>query len=153
MHSSKRHIFYLQKLYKKIKEYKNNDELPIGCIIVCPKTGEIIAFGLNTKDYFPFDHAEAIAIEQMIKGKHREYDNYHLYTSLEPCLSCAQIIKETNIKTVFYGCRSLDNGIHSKYKLNLWPQVSILPTLFLEKEFSLLLKKFFEKKRSKISNI
>jgi tRNA(adenine34) deaminase len=148
MHESKKHFFYLQNLYNRIKNSKNKHELPIGCIIVCSRTANIIAFSLNKKKHFPFDHAEVCAIRKMLKLKNYQYSDYHVYTSLEPCLSCAQIIQEIGIRSIFYGCRSPDNGIQSKYKIQMSKQISIIPILFLEKKFNLLLESFFKKKRN-----
>ncbi len=100
----KNDVYYMNQAYKEaLKAYYKN-EIPVGAIIVY--NGKIIARGHNLRDSSKVvtKHAEIIAIEKANK----KLNNWRLiectlYTTLEPCSMCKEVIKESKINKVIYG--------------------------------------------------
>lgn len=83
-----------------------NDEVPVGAIVVKKDTGEIIGRGFNKREYgkSPLTHAEIIAIDDASRklGGWRLI-NCELYVTLEPCPMCAGAIINSRIERVVFG--------------------------------------------------
>ena len=83
-----------------------NDEVPVGAIVVKKDTGEIIGRGFNKREYgkSPLTHAEIIAIDEASRklGGWRLI-NCELYVTLEPCPMCAGAIINSRIERVVFG--------------------------------------------------
>ena len=119
----------------------NANEVPIGSIVVCNKSKKVIskAFNMTEKLGDPTAHAEIIAIQKAVKkiGDWR-LDNYSLFTTIEPCNMCMEVIKASRIKKIYYGSKNT-----SKIKLKKKPEQISLESDFCKK----ILKDFFRKKR------
>ena len=119
----------------------NANEVPIGSIVVCNKSKKVIskAFNMTKKLGDPTAHAEIIAIQKAVKkiGDWR-LDNYSLFTTIEPCNMCMEVIKAARIKKIYYGSKNT-----SKIKLKKKPEQISLQSDFCKK----ILKDFFRKKR------
>lgn len=119
----------------------NANEVPIGSIVVCDKSKKVIskAFNMTEKLGDPTAHAEIIAIQKAVKkiGDWR-LDNYSLFTTIEPCNMCMEVIKAARIKKIYYGSKNT-----SKIKLKKKPEQISLESDFCKK----ILKDFFRKKR------
>ncbi|KAF8821257.1 putative CMP/dCMP deaminase, zinc-binding [Cardiosporidium cionae] len=92
-------------------------EVPVGCVVVCRETGEIVATGRNasnrTKD--ATRHCELMAIEQMFRLPQFEgntektvkaLSNCDFFITCEPCIMCAAALQYLGIKRIYYGCRN-----------------------------------------------
>ena len=100
-----------------IKARKKN-EVPVGAIIV-DGCGNVIAKAHNlveTKND-PTCHAEKLVIEKALKitGK-RFLNDCDIWVTLEPCVMCAGLIKQTRIRRLYYGAEdkkggAIDNGV------------------------------------------
>ena len=98
-----------------LKAYKKN-EIPIGVVIV--KDNEIVAKAHNLRDskQIVTKHAEIIAIEKAnIKESNWRLVNHTLYTTLEPCDMCDEIIKEAKISKVIYAAKNKNKKNFSKF--------------------------------------
>ena len=119
----------------------NANEVPIGSIVVCNKSKKVIskAFNMTEKLGDPTAHAEIIAIKKAVRkiGDWR-LDNYSLFTTIEPCNMCMEVIKAARIKKIYYGSKNT-----SKIKLKKKPEQISLQSDFCKK----ILKDFFRKKR------
>ena len=119
----------------------NANEVPIGSIVVCNKSKKVIskAFNMTEKLCDPTAHAEIIAIRKAVKkiGDWR-LDNYSIFTTIEPCNMCMEVIKAARIKKIYYGSQNT-----SKVKLKKKPEQISLESDFCKK----ILKDFFRKKR------
>ncbi len=119
----------------------NANEVPIGSIVVCNKSKKVIskAFNMTEKLGDPTAHAEIIAIQKAVKkiGDWR-LDNYSIFTTIEPCNMCMEVIKAARIKKIYYGSKNT-----SKVKLKKKPEQISLGSDFCKK----ILKDFFRKKR------
>ena len=65
-------------------------------------------------------------------------DNYSLFTTIEPCNMCMEVVKAARIKKIYYGSTNT-----SKVKKNKKPEQISLESDFCKK----ILKDFFRKKR------
>ncbi|MDY2696257.1 MAG: nucleoside deaminase [Eubacteriales bacterium] len=129
----------------------NNDEVPIGAVIV--KGTEVIAKAHNTrnKSQNAINHAEILAISKACKKlKSWRLEDCDIYVTLEPCPMCAGAILNARIKNVYFGAydktskTNLLNQIMQDDRLNhkTTPIGGILQT-----ECSNLLTTFFKSKR------
>ena len=144
--------YYMNIALSLAKQAFNDDETPVGAIIV--KDNAIIAKAYNQKGSAKLvtKHAELIAIElaSVILNDWRLND-CTIYVTMEPCPMCASAIQQSRIKRLVYGCSSnvLENtkiiyDILQNKQYN--HQVSIDKGI-LDKECSDLIKEFFRNKR------
>ena len=101
---------YMRKAINEAKKAYDKDEIPIGVILV--KDHKILSKAYNERDSknIVTKHAEIIAIEKA----NRKLNNWRLvdvimYTTLEPCKMCSEVIKEAKIKKVIYGAKKLNS--------------------------------------------
>lgn len=94
----------IKQLRKEVEIAKENDEIPVGAVIV-DKNNKIIAEGHNDRQYSynVLGHAEINAIiNAEKKTKDWRLDGYTMYISLEPCKMCSIIIKESRLDKVYF---------------------------------------------------
>ena len=137
---------YIEKIIELAKIAFDNDDIPVGAIIV--KDGKIIGEGFNTRNSFKsvVGHAEIDAIEMACKhiGDWR-LDGCEMYVTLMPCMMCTGAIIESRIKNVYYLCDRTNVCFCSDKYINL---IKINNKLKYDKYLKLL-QKFFENKRNK----
>ena len=100
-----------------IKARKKN-EVPVGAIIV-DGCGNIIAKAHNLVETRndPTCHAEKLVIEKALKITGQRFLNdCDIWVTLEPCVMCAGLIKQTRIRRLYYGAEdkkggAIDNGV------------------------------------------
>jgi len=109
---------FMDEAIKEAKKALENNEVPVGAVIVNNITGEIIARSgnRNISDKDPTSHSEIVAIRRAAKklNSHR-LDDCDIYVTLEPCAMCASAISLARIKRVYYGAPdkkfgAIDNG-------------------------------------------
>ena len=135
--------FFMKKALELAVTAFNEDEIPVGAVIV--RNNEIIGCGYNQKEKLknPLKHAELIAIEEACEkvGDWRLND-CQIYVTLEPCKMCMGAIVETRIKRVVYGIakneQTFDNYNDIEYCSGI-----------LENECLQILQTFFKNKRNK----
>ena len=147
-------VDYMSFAIKEAVKAKNKKEVPVGAIIVDDK-GIIIAKAhnlveLNNNSTY---HAEKLVIEKVlhITGK-RFLDKYDLWVTLEPCVMCAGIIKQTRIRRLYFGVEdkkggAIVNGPQVLAKDEANGSIEIYSGFSQEKSKQLL-KDFFKKLRS-----
>ncbi|MGQ5709867.1 tRNA adenosine(34) deaminase TadA [Lactobacillus sp. PSON] len=146
---------YMELAFEEAKKAENQDEVPIGAIIVDPE-GNVIGRGYNRRelDQDATQHAEMIAIREACKnlGMWRLID-CSLFVTLEPCPMCAGAIINSRIKDVYFGALDPKAGacgsvvdLFSVEKFNHHPHV--IRGLFRE-QASQMLKNFFREIRHK----
>ena len=97
---------YIMEALKEAKKSIKTDDVPVGAIIV--ENGIIISKAHNTREkkYKITGHAEINAIEKAcIKKKTWHLNECELYTTLEPCKMCLEVIRQARIKKVFYAAK------------------------------------------------
>ncbi|HUE73816.1 MAG TPA: tRNA adenosine(34) deaminase TadA [Pirellulaceae bacterium] len=98
------HDHYMRAALSEAKAARDEDEVPIGAVIV--RDGRVIAAGHNQRQTLkdPTAHAEMIAITQASAsvGDWR-LEDCTLYVTLEPCPMCCGAILQARIPVVVYG--------------------------------------------------
>jgi tRNA(adenine34) deaminase len=145
---------YMKEAIKEAFRALDEDEVPIGAIIV--HKNRIIGKAHNQREklHDPTAHAEMIALTQAASF----LDNWRLkdttmYVTIEPCIMCAGALVNARVKRLVYGaqdpkaggCGSIFNVINDK-RLNHKIEVT---SGVMEKDCRLLMKEFFKKKRIK----
>ena len=113
---------------KEAIKAKNKDEVPVVAIIV-GGYGNVIpkAHNLVETRNDPTCHAEKLVIEKALKIKGQRFLNdCDMWVTLEPCVMCAGLIKQTRIRRLYYGAEdkkggAVDNGVRvfSDYKTSI----------------------------------
>lgn len=138
--------YFMKMAYCEAKKAYKNDEIPVGCVIVCEN--EIVACGYNKKERKnnALMHAEIIAIDKACRklGSWR-LDNCDIYVTLEPCMMCMGAIIESRIRNVYYGTK---NKNEQMYDLNMIDRFVNLYNVN-DADCSKILSDFFINKRKK----
>ena len=94
---------YFEILYNLAFKAYSKGEVPVASLIV--KNNKVIASAYNSRvsKSSPLDHAEVRCIVKASKltGDWR-LDDCDLYSTLEPCHMCKEIIRESRIRNVYY---------------------------------------------------
>jgi tRNA(adenine34) deaminase len=145
---------YMQLAIKEAVFAMSQDEVPIGCVIVCQ--GQVIARGYNlVEKLHDFTaHAEMQAFtsaSEFLGGK--SLDECTLYVTLEPCVMCAGAAYNTRIGRIVFGAFDEKRGF-SKFGNHadndqsiVHPKCEVVGGV-LEEECAALLKDFFRRKRT-----
>ena len=128
--SDPRHPVHLEMMRQALEEARSageEDEVPVGCVIVDPERG-VIASAHNQKEQLqdPTAHAEMIALTQAAAslGSWR-LDRAILYVTLEPCPMCAGAIVQARIPIVVYGCTDPKAGAcHTLFSITDDPRLN-----------------------------
>jgi len=106
------HEYYMSIALKLANEAGEDDEAPVGCIVVDPN-GAVIGRGRNRREKKQLStaHAEIEAIEDACNtlGDWR-LSGCSLYVTLEPCPMCSGAIIMSRIDKIFYGARDKLTG-------------------------------------------
>lgn len=145
---------YMRRALELAKQAAENDEVPIGAIVVDSLTGKIIAEAGNQSAHNgdATAHAEILAIQQACKklNQPRLWD-MDMYVTLEPCTMCAAAISFVRIKHLYFGATDKKGGaVVSGVKFFEAPTCHHRPTVeygILAEESTKLLQDFFQKKR------
>jgi tRNA(adenine34) deaminase len=151
---SKRDIEFMQEALKEARSAFDEDEVPVGAIVVYK--GKVISRAHNQVERLkdPTAHAEMLALTSATAYLNTKWlSRVSLYVTIEPCAMCAGALVLSRIKNLYFGaadpkagaCGSVVNIVNHK-KLN--HRIKIKGGI-LEKECSSLLKEFFIKKRKK----
>ena len=150
------HKKFMQEALKEAQKAFEEDEVPVGAIVIFE--GKIIARAFNQIERLkdPTAHAEMLAITSATNFLGTKWLNEaSIYVTIEPCSMCAGALVLSRIKHIYFGakdpktgaCGSVVNIVNNK-KLNHRIKVNggILAT-----ECGVLLSEFFRKKRAKLN--
>ena len=143
---------YMLEALKEAELAAQEDEVPIGCVIV--KDDKIISRAHNQRDksHNPLGHAETLAIKKASEVLNDwQLVDCELYVTIEPCIMCAGAIIQSRIKKVVYGAPDLKGGafgssIDAMTANNINHHPEIISGV-LEKECSEIIKDYFKSKR------
>ena len=146
--------YFMQEALKEAKIALENDEIPIGCVVV--KDGQIIGRGHNAREELQraVMHAEIMAIEEANQHENswRLLDTT-LFVTIEPCVMCSGAIGLARIPQVVYGATNQKfGGAGSLYdsltdeRLNHRVEVE---TGILEAECAAIMQTFFRQGRER----
>jgi tRNA(adenine34) deaminase len=141
--------FYMMQALKEARIAFDEDEVPIGAVVVLNE--RIIARGHNMTEKLndPTAHAEMIALTSAFNFLGSKYlTEATLYVTVEPCLMCTGALYWSKLKKVVWGAPDEKNG-HKKTTGNNWPfhPKTEITHGILEDECAGLMKSFFRKKR------
>lgn len=140
------HEYFMRLALQEAREALEQDEVPIGCVIV--SQSKIIAKGYNLTERLNdvTAHAEMQAItmaSDFLGGKYLK--NCTIYVTMEPCVMCAGALFWSQISQVVIGARDEKRGFINQ-NVKLHPKTEII-TGVMENECSALVKDFFKSKR------
>ncbi|MCB9201814.1 MAG: nucleoside deaminase [Flavobacteriales bacterium] len=138
--------YYMQIALNQAKEAFEDDEIPVGAVIVCKDT--IIAKTYNQTEKLTdvTAHAEILAITSASAYLGSKYLNdCTMYVTLEPCVMCAGALYWSQIGKIVIGTSDPKRGFISS-GVELHPKTEIIGGI-LEDECSALIKSFFSNKR------
>lgn len=147
------HEHYMGMALQEALQAFQEDEVPVGAIIV--RDGRVLASAYNQKKALndPTAHAEMIAITQAAEavGDWR-LERCTMYVTLEPCSMCAGALVLARIHTVVFGATDTKAGaVQSLFHMlgddRLNHQAQVIPNV-LEKPCGDILSQFFNEKRS-----
>ena len=130
---------YIELALKEAKKSIKTNDVPVGTIIV--ENGKIIAKAHNTREkkHKITGHAEINAIEKACKKKKTWHlNNCELYTTLEPCKMCLEVIKQARIKKVYFAAKQ-------EKETNI-PNIEMIQIKNVENSGKII-KNFFKNKR------
>ena len=87
-------------------------DVPVGSVLI-DSQGEVVGASRNSRelDKNLIGHAEVnVVLEAWGRNNLGTLDGFTLVTTLEPCLLCASIIRETRISRVVYGAPNPQRG-------------------------------------------
>ena len=129
-------------------------DVPVGAALLS-ESGELVAVSRNSResDGSLLGHAESsVILEGWETGQFGSLDGFTLISTLEPCIMCAGIIRETGIRRVVYGATNPQRGAAgSVYDLlrdkRLGPAIEVVAGIRAE-ECKKLLDDFFAQLRN-----
>lgn len=144
--------FWMKKALRLAAKAAEQDEVPIGAVLV--KENRLIAqaYNLREKIHSPLGHAELIALHKASQklGQWR-LSGCTLYVTLEPCVMCAGALHQSRIDRVVFGAFDQKAGaLHTLYKIGEDQRLNHRFSAqggVLESECADLLKTFFKNKR------
>lgn len=145
------HLEYMKQAYELALKAFNEDEIPIGAIVVYE--GKVIGKGYNQrqKSHNPLDHAETIAIKEAAQFLGSwNLCGCTLYVTVEPCPMCAGALIQSQCSSVVYGASEPNSGSFgsitdlSKFEFN--HKIEVIKGV-MESENRMLMKEFFKKVR------
>ena len=143
-------IDYMELAINEAIKAREKQEVPVGAIIV-DKNGNVIAKAHNLVETRndATSHAEKLVIEKALKITGNRYlNNYDIWVTLEPCIMCASIIKQTRIRRIYYGAEdkkggAIDNGVRTFSNCRYKAKYEVYSG-FSAKKSEKLIKEFFK---------
>ncbi len=145
---------YMQIALMQAQLAADLDEIPVGCLIVNPISGEVIAATHNQNQH-TFDataHAEILAIRQACESlKQNRLRDMDMYVTLEPCAMCAAAISFARIKNLYFGAYDEKGGAVINgprfFEQKICHHKPNVHSGILQEPCSQILKNFFQNKR------
>ena len=113
------HIFFMRKCLELAGKAKGNGKTGVGSVIVRGRA--IVGEGEEGDDELPphLAHAELLAINHAIQsGGNSDLSDCILYTTVEPCVMCSYVIRNTRISSVVIGATTGGvGGVSSRYPI------------------------------------
>ena len=138
---------YMKMALVEAQKAFDEDEVPIGAIIVCK--GRVIARAHNLTEMLNdvTAHAEMQAITAAASNIGGKYlTDCTLYVTVEPCPMCAGAIAWSQLGRLVYGALDEKRGYHRYAPDVLHPKTEVVSGVCAD-EATALMKKFFASKR------
>ena len=147
---------YMREAIAEAQAAAHRGEVPVGAVLVNPKSGEIIARSGNAPVALddPTAHAEVLCLRDAgYRLANYRLSDLWLYVTLEPCTMCAGAISHARIERVIYGADdvkggAVENGVRFFAQKTCHHRPSVENGILAE-ECSILLKDFFKARRKR----
>ena len=139
--------FYMKQALQEAKCAFEEDEIPVGAVIVCADRIIARAHNLTERLSDVTAHAEMQAItaaSEYLGGKY--LNDCTLYVTVEPCIMCAGALGWSQIGKVVYGAEDEKRGFRKFAPQALHPKTQLVSGM-MEEECASLMKEFFAQKR------
>lgn len=139
--------FYMKQALLEAKCAIEEDEIPVGAVIVCGDRIIARAHNLTERLSDVTAHAEMQAItaaSEYLGGKY--LNDCTLYVTVEPCVMCAGALGWSQIGRVVYGAGDEKRGFRRFAPQALHPKTELVSGV-MEEECASLMKEFFQRKR------
>lgn len=139
--------FYMREALKEARRAFDEDEIPIGAVVVCRDTIIARAHNMTERLNDVTAHAEMQAITaaaEYLGGKY--LDECTLYVTVEPCIMCAGALGWAQLARLVYGSSDDRRGYRRFAPEALHPRCQVLSGV-MESECTQLMKDFFKRKR------
>jgi len=139
--------FYMKQALQEAKCAFEEDEIPVGAVIVCGDRIIARAHNLTERLSDVTAHAEMQAItaaSEYLGGKY--LNDCTLYVTVEPCIMCAGALGWSQIGKVVYGAGDEKRGFQRFAPQALHPRTQLVSGV-MEEECAALMKEFFQRKR------
>ena len=143
----------MEKAFQLAQEALAAGEVPVGCIFL--HAGEILATGRNTvnETHNATHHAEMDCVDDVIKkckGSNHSWSEVfkevEVFVTCEPCIMCAQLLLDIQVKRIVYGCANERFGGCGSV-INVFEFGTYLPVIqggIRKEEAVKLLKQFYD---------
>ena len=139
--------YYMQQALNEALIAEENDEVPVGAVIVC--NDKIIARAHNQVEQLNdvTAHAEMLALTSAFNAMGAKYlDDCTLYVTLEPCPMCAAALAWSQVKRVVYGAPDEKRGFSRFTPSLMHPKTEVVGGILAE-ECGKIMTDFFRAKR------
>lgn len=139
--------YYMKEALKEAQKAFDEDEVPVGAIVVCDNKIIARAHNMTEKLNDVTAHAEMLAITSATNFLGGKYLNEcTLYVTLEPCVMCAGALYWSQLKKMVYAAPDLKRGFSLVKSNILHPKTEIIKGI-MQQEASDLVTSFFKSKR------
>ena len=139
--------FYMKKALEEARRAYEEDEIPVGAVVVCGDRILARAHNLTETLTDVTAHAEMQVITAAANALGGKYLNEcTLYVTLEPCVMCAGAIAWAQTGKLVFGAEDPKRG-YQKYAPDALHPKTIVVKGILADECARLMKDFFKKKR------
>ena len=145
--------YFMNEAIKEAKIAADNNEVPVGGILVDNITNQIIERSynkINIKKSSIYHCEIDLIINSCLKLSQKYLNDTVMFVTLEPCIMCASAISEAHIKKLYFGAYDEKNGGIEKSKGAFKKKHFFKTEIYggiMEKECRNLLKVFFKNLR------
>ena len=135
--------YYMREALRQAKNSYENQEVPVGCVIVCKN--RIVAKAYNQIEMLNDStaHAEMIALTSAFNYLGAKYlTDCTVYVTLEPCIMCAGAMHWAQIGRLVYGASDPKKGFSNIGERILHPKTEVISNV-LSFECKQIIDKFF----------
>ncbi len=139
--------YFMRLALAEAQKAADRDEVPVGAVVVAGKVIISRAHNLTETLNDPTAHAEMQAITAAASYLGGKYlTDCTIYITVEPCIMCAGALAWSQVSAVVYGASDEKKG-YTTTGVNILHPKTIVRSGVLAKECSMMMKKFFSKKR------
>lgn len=142
------HEYYMKLALLEAKKAFEEQEVPVGAIIVYEDKIIAKAYNQVQKLKDPTAHAEVLAITSAAYALGSKYlFDCSIYVTVEPCIMCAGAIFWSKMKSLIYGCGDNKYGFKHKCDPLVFNQNMLVQNDVLALESKELMLQFFKNRR------